>query len=172
MMTERGTSFEREPSFRSASRWSVVACSASVADIAQAPAGGSETIVVGVSGAFAENQIVAEMYAQVLERPATSSSDSWICGPVRYPRTPWSRAGSISNPSTSRRCSSRWTGTREASGDPTPTLPRQLRDLLRSRGITLLTPSPAEDTNQFVANAKTAERFDLTTMSSLAHVAG
>ena len=32
-------------------------------------------------------------------------------------------------------------------------------------------PSPAEDTNQFVANAETAERFDLTTMTSLARVA-
>ena len=41
----------------------------------------------------------------------------------------------------------------------------QLRELLRSRGITLLTPSPAEDTNQFVANVETADRYDLTTMS-------
>ncbi len=32
------------------------------------PGGRKGTIVVGVSGAFAENQIVAEMYAQVLER--------------------------------------------------------------------------------------------------------
>src|SRR3954452_4735516 len=30
--------------------------------------GGQETIVVGVSGAFTENQLVAEMYAQALER--------------------------------------------------------------------------------------------------------
>ena len=35
----------------------------------------------------------------------------------------------------------------------------------------MLTPSPAQDTNQFVANAKTAQRFDLTTMRSLARVA-
>jgi osmoprotectant transport system substrate-binding protein len=48
----------------------------------------------------------------------------------------------------------------------------RLGGLLRSRGITLLTPSPAQDTNQFVANAETADRFDLTTMSSLAAVAG
>ena len=34
------------------------------------------------------------------------------------------------------------------------------------------TPSPAQDTNEFVANAKTALQFDLTTMSSLAPVAG
>ena len=35
----------------------------------------------------------------------------------------------------------------------------------------MLTPSPAEDTNQFVANAKTAQEFNLTTLSSLAAVA-
>ena len=36
----------------------------------------------------------------------------------------------------------------------------------------MLTPSPAQDTNEFVANARTARQFDLTTMSSLAPVAG
>ena len=40
--------------------------------ISSGPAGtghptGARTIVVGVSGAFAENQLIAEMYAQVLE---------------------------------------------------------------------------------------------------------
>ena len=36
----------------------------------------------------------------------------------------------------------------------------------------MLTPPPAEDTNQFVANARTAQEFNLTTLSSLAAVAG
>jgi osmoprotectant transport system substrate-binding protein len=36
----------------------------------------------------------------------------------------------------------------------------------------VLTPSPAQDTNEFVANGKTAQRFGLTTMSSLVPVAG
>jgi osmoprotectant transport system substrate-binding protein len=36
----------------------------------------------------------------------------------------------------------------------------------------VLTPSPAQDTNVFVANAETAARYNLTTMSSLAPVAG
>ena len=49
---------------------------------------------------------------------------------------------------------------------------RQDRELLQPRGITVLTPSAAHDTNEFVANAKTARRFDLTTVSSLAPVAG
>ncbi len=58
----------------------------------------------------------------------------------------------------------------QASSD-TADVANQDRRLLQPRGITLLTPSPAQDTNAFVANAKTAERFGLTTMSSLALVA-
>ena len=50
----------------------VVVCTAGCTDpdaglMRRPSAGGSDVIVVGVSGAFAENQIVAEMYAQVLE---------------------------------------------------------------------------------------------------------
>jgi osmoprotectant transport system substrate-binding protein len=41
-----------------------VACTPSPAS---RPAGSQGTIIVGVSGAFTENQLVAEMYAQVLE---------------------------------------------------------------------------------------------------------
>ena len=59
----------------------------------------------------------------------------------------------------------------EASADA-PDVARKAAELLRSEGLTLLTPSAAQDTNQFVANAETAQRFDLTTMSSLAPVAG
>ena len=58
----------------------------------------------------------------------------------------------------------------QASDDPAG-VARQDRELLQPKGITVLTPSPANDTNEFVANAKTAQRFDLTTMSSLAPVA-
>ena len=44
----------------------LAACTSPEADRTPRPAAAS-AIVVGVSGAFAENQIVAEMYAQVLE---------------------------------------------------------------------------------------------------------
>src|SRR5690242_18200136 len=44
-------------------------CTSSGAGPTPRPSGGAKgTIVVGVSGDFTENQIVAEMYAQVLER--------------------------------------------------------------------------------------------------------
>src|SRR5256885_4303191 len=48
-------------------------CSGSHPDETASVHGGSKgTIVVGVSGAFAENQIVAEMYAQVLQHAGYS----------------------------------------------------------------------------------------------------
>jgi osmoprotectant transport system substrate-binding protein len=147
-------------------------CSAFGFDSAPEPRSrGGDTIVVGVSGAFAENQLVAEMYAQVLERAGytvereldlrsrESSQNALESGRIDLKPEYLSSLLLFMD-----------RGAR-ASDDPAE-VARELRELLGSRGIALLTPSPAEDTNQFVANAQTAERFDLTTMSSLAAVAG
>jgi len=126
--------------------------------------------VVGVSGAFAENQIVAEMYAQVLEqagytverqldlRSREISQNALESGRIDLKPEYLSSLLLFMDPNA------------RASDDPAEAA-SQVTDLLTSRGITLLTPSRAQDTNQFVANAKTAERFNLTTMSSLAPVA-
>jgi osmoprotectant transport system substrate-binding protein len=155
----------------------VLLCSVSVAcdsfglgSSSQVPARSDDTIVVGVSGAFAENQLVAEMYAQVLEeagytvqreldlRSRESSQNALESGRIDVKPEYLSSLLLFMDRNA------------QASEDPGE-VAEQLRRLLRSRGITLLTPSPAEDTNQFVANAETAERYDLTTMSSLAPVA-
>ena len=132
---------------------------------------GVDTIVVGVSGAFAENQLVAEMYAQVLEhagynvqreldlRSRESSQNALESGRIDLKPEYLSSLLLFMDRNA------------QASEDLADVAER-LGGLLRSRGITLLTPSPAQDTNQFVANAETADRFDLTTMSSLAAVAG
>jgi osmoprotectant transport system substrate-binding protein len=133
--------------------------------------GGSDVIVVGVSGAFAENQIVAEMYAQVLEhagytverllelRSRESSQNALEAGVIDVKPEYLSSLLLFLDPNA------------EASADAAD-VARQTVELLRSEGLALLTPSAAQDTNQFVANAETAQRFDLTTMSSLAPVAG
>jgi osmoprotectant transport system substrate-binding protein len=133
--------------------------------------GGSDVIVVGVSGDFAENQIVAEMYAEVLEhagytverlldlRSRESSQNALEAGVIDVKPEYLSSLLLFLDPNA------------EASADAAD-VARQTAGLLRSEGLTLLTPSAAEDTNQFVANAETAQRFDLTTMSSLAPVAG
>jgi len=128
------------------------------------------TIVVGVSGAFTENQLVAEMYAQVLERAGYTverqldlrsrevSQNALESGQIDLKPEYLSSLLLFVDPNA------------EASSDPGD-VAAKLRDLLEPRGITPLAPSPAQDTNQFVANAATAERFDLTTMTSLARVA-
>lgn len=128
------------------------------------------TIVVGVSGAFTENQLVAEMYAQVLEhagytverqldlRSREVSQNALESGQIDLKPEYLSSLLRFVDPNA------------EASNDP-DVVAERLQGLLEPRGLTLLTPSPAQDTNQFVANAQTAERFDLTTMTSLARVA-
>jgi osmoprotectant transport system substrate-binding protein len=136
----------------------------------RSPTGGKGVVVVGVSGAFTENRIVAEMYAQVLEhagyiverhldlRSRETSQSALEAGQIDLKPEYLSSLLLFLHPSA------------EASSDAANVAQLDAR-LLRPRGITLLTPSPAQDTNQFVANAETADRFDLTTVSSLIPVA-
>ena len=147
----------------------LAACTSPEADRQSRPAGAS-AIVVGVSGAFAENRIVAEMYAQVLEhagyrverqldlRSRETSQSALEAGQIDVKPEYLSSLLLFLDPDA------------EASPEAVD-MARLNALLLRPRGITLLAPSPAEDTNQFVVNAETAERFDLTTMSSLIPVA-
>jgi osmoprotectant transport system substrate-binding protein len=149
----------------------VAGCTDSDAGLMRRPStGGSDVIVVGVSGAFAENQIVAEMYAQVLEhagytvereldlRSREISQNALEAGFIDVKPEYLSSLLLFLDPNA------------EASADAAD-VAGQTAELLRSQGLTLLAPSAAEDTNQFVANAETALRFDLTTVSSLAPVA-
>src|SRR5919197_4499273 len=150
----------------------LAACTSSGAGRApQGPGGSKRTIVVGVSGAFTENQIVAEMYAQVLERGGYTvkrqfnlrsreiSQNALESGQIDLKPEYLSSLLLFLDPNA------------QASSD-TAEVARQDRQLLQERGVTVLSPSPAHDTNEFVANAETARRFHLTTMSSLARVAG
>lgn len=135
------------------------------------PSRGGGAIVVGVSGDFAENQLVAEMYAQVLEHAGydvrrefnlhsrESSQNALESGTIDVKPEYLSSLLLFMDPNA------------EASEDPAE-VAAQLRERLGSRGVTLLTPARAQDTNQFVARAETAKRFHLTSMSSLAPVAG
>jgi len=150
---------------------SLAACTSGSDRTPHGPGGPNELIVVGVSGAFTENQLVAEMYAQVLERagyrverqfdfPSREISQSALeSGQIDLKPEYLSSLLLFLDPNA------------QASDDPAG-VARQDGELLRPRGITVLKPSPASDTNEFVANAETARRFGLTTVSSLAPVAG
>jgi osmoprotectant transport system substrate-binding protein len=150
----------------------LAACTPSGPDRApQGPGGPKELIVVGVSGAFTENKLVAEMYAQVLERAGFRVERQFDL-PSREVSQNALESGEIDlKPEYLSSLLLSLDPNARASDDPGD-VARQDRELLRPRGITVLTPSPANDTNEFVANAQTARRFDLTTTSSLAPVAG
>ena len=122
----------------------------------------ARTIVVGVSGAFAENQLVAEMYAQVLEHAGYTVERSFDLRSREVSQSAL-ESGQID-------LKPEYLSSLLLSSEPTD-VARQAGERLQPKGITVLTPSPAQDTNQFVANAKTAEAFNLTTLSSLADVA-
>jgi osmoprotectant transport system substrate-binding protein len=149
----------------------LVGCSAFGLDSTpEPPARGGNAIVVGVSGAFAENQLVAEMYAQVLENAGYTIQRELDLRSREISQNVLESGRIDLKPEYLSSLLLFVDRNAEASEDPTD-VAGQLRALLRPEGLTVLTPSPAQDTNQFVANAETAERFHLTTMSSLAAAA-
>ncbi|HET6713749.1 MAG TPA: ABC transporter substrate-binding protein [Actinomycetota bacterium] len=134
------------------------------------PPSRARTIVVGVSGAFTENQLVAEMYARVLEHAGYTVEREFDLRSREVSQSALESGQIDLKPEYMSSLLLFLDSNAQASSDPTDVV-RQVGERLRSKGITVLTPSPAQDTNQFVANAKTAQEFNLTTLSSLAAVA-
>jgi osmoprotectant transport system substrate-binding protein len=129
------------------------------------------TLTVGVSAAFAENQIVAEMYAQVLEN-AGYTVNRQLDITSREVSQPALESGEID-------VKPEYLGTlllfldpdAEASGDPAAEA-EQLKPLLEQKGVTLLNFSQANDTNAFVVTRGTAAMYSLSKMSDLETNAG
>jgi osmoprotectant transport system substrate-binding protein len=123
-----------------------------------------------VSGAFTENQLVAEMYAQVLEHAGYTIEREFDLRSREVSQSALESGQIDLKPEYLSSLLLFLDSTAQASSDPTD-VAGQVGVRLQPKGITVLTPSPAQDTNQFVANAKTAQEFNLTTLSSLAAVA-
>jgi osmoprotectant transport system substrate-binding protein len=135
------------------------------------PSGGSgagTTITVGVSGAFAENQIVAEMYAQILES-AGYTVDRQLDLASREISDKALQNGDID-------IKPEYLGSElvfldpnaKTSGDPAAEA-ALLAPLLKTKdGAVLLDYSAANDTNSFVVTAATAETYGLAAVSDLA----
>jgi osmoprotectant transport system substrate-binding protein len=147
-----------------------VGCTRSTPDVARPSDAGKGTIVVGVSGAFAENQIVAEMYASVLEHAGYHVERQFDLRSREVSQSALESGQIDVKPEYLSSLLLFLDASAVHSNDP-GTVAAQDAALLASSGISVLTPSPAQDTNVFVANAGTAQRFGLTTMSSLAGVA-
>ena len=135
-----------------------------------APEGsGSGELTVGAVS-FAENQIVAEMYAQVLEEAGFSVSRQidLRSREIVYPAI---ESGEID-------IAPEYVGTlsfflepkAEGGSDP-EAIRSELEPLLAEDGIAILEISDANDTNAFVVRQETADEFGISTLSDLAEPA-
>lgn len=128
-------------------------------------------IVVGVSGAFAENQVVAEMYAQVLEADGyTVTRELDIAD--RAVGNEALAAGEIDvKPEYTGFDLPLYDETATTNGEP-QAVADALSAALEPEGLVTYAISPANSTNVFVVTPETAEANSLTDMSSLSPVAG
>jgi osmoprotectant transport system substrate-binding protein len=127
---------------------------------------GSGDVTVGAV-AFAENQIVAEMYAQTLE-DAGYTVDRQLTLDSREILQPAIESGEIDiGPEYLSSLLLFLDANAAASGDP-EAVRSALQPLLEAKGQTLLESSAADDTNAFVVTQETAAQYSLTTISDLA----
>jgi osmoprotectant transport system substrate-binding protein len=127
-------------------------------------------LTIGVSGAFAEAQLVAEMYAQVLENAGyTVNRELEIAD---------REVGDLALESGEIDLKPEYTGFELGFWDPKAAVdgdPQVVADALSSaaaeRGLVIYAISPANSTNVFVTLPETATENNLTDMSSLAAVA-
>ena len=154
------------------------ACGGSGEDDNDDTGGGGEeskpALTVG-SDAFAEAQIVGEMYAQVLENAGYEVSRQ-LDIESREVRLPAMESGDIDIApeylaSLLSVLDPEGTAEEPATADPVEVGTR-LEPLLADMGLETLTASDVVDTNAFVVTQETADEFGLTTVSDLASVAG
>ena len=129
------------------------------------------SLTVGVSGAFPENQLVAEMYAQVLENAGYTVDRQLDLG-TRELSNEALFSGEID-------LKPEYLGFELPSVDPkadTTGTPEEIAALLgpalEKQGVKMLDFSEANSTNAFVVTPETADANSLATMSDLAPVAG
>jgi len=147
-----------------------VACTTSPTNVPRPSGPGKGTIIVGVSGSFTENQLVAEMYAQVLEHAGYTVQRQFGLRSREVSQSALESGQIDLKPEYLSSLLLYLDPNGEHSNDPR-VVAAQVAARLATSGVSVLTPSPAQDQNTFVANAETAQRFGLTTMSSLAPVA-
>lgn len=134
-------------------------------------ADGKGSITVGVSSAFAENQIVAEMYAQVLEK-AGYDVERRLNLKTREISEPALERGEIDVVPEYLGSLLVFLDKDAAAAPDAQKAAEEIRKLLENRNAALLDPSQANNTNTFVVTEDKAEELGLTRISDLAPVAG
>ena len=129
--------------------------------------GAGKSITVGVSGAFEESIIVAEMYAQVLENAGYTVKRELSLG-TRPISDPALFHGQIDvKPEYLASEAQHLDPNADVTGDSAHNA-AVLTPLLAAKGVELLTPSALLDTNVFVVTKATQTRYNLVNVSDLA----
>jgi osmoprotectant transport system substrate-binding protein len=133
--------------------------------------GSGKNLTVGVSGAFTESILVAEMYAQALEN-CGYTVDKKLDISSRETSDPALQKGEIDiKPEYLSSELVFLDPNAKTSGDPAVAASK-LRPLLKKKGVALLDYSPAADQNVFVTTPDVASKYSLKTVDDLAPVAG
>lgn len=127
---------------------------------------GKGSITVGVSGAFAENQIVAEMYAQVLENAGYSVNRQLDIGARDVSQAALNNGEIDVVPEYLASLLLFLDRDADAGSDGEQNA-QAIRDLLEGTDLVLLEPSEADDTNAIVVTRDTADELGLQTVSDL-----
>jgi osmoprotectant transport system substrate-binding protein len=129
------------------------------------------SITIGVSGPYAENQLVAEMYAQVLEKAGYTVKRQLDLG-AREVSDAALFSGQIDlKPEYLAFELPKLDAKADTKGTAEQLFPR-VQEAAKAKNLTALQFSPANSTNVFVVTPETAQANNLSTMSSLAPVAG
>jgi osmoprotectant transport system substrate-binding protein len=129
------------------------------------------TVVIGVSGAFAESQLVAEMYAQVLETAGYTVERQLDLGSREVSDAALFSGDIDLKPEYLAFELPFLDEAADTTGTAEEVYPR-VQAAAETRDLVALPPSPANSTNVFAVLPATAEEFGLVTMSDLAPVAG
>lgn len=128
------------------------------------------TIIVGVSGAFAENQIVAEMYAQILEDAGYTVERQLSIDSREISQVALEKGEIQVKPEYLATMLLYYQKDATETGDADK-VADALKPLLEDKGIELLNFSAAVDTNALVVTKATADKNKLEKTSDLAPVA-
>jgi len=128
-------------------------------------------LTVGVSGAFAENQLVAEMYAQVLENAGYTVSRELDISDREVGNKALADGEIDLKPEYTGFDLPLYDKNAPTNGEP-QAVADALSGAVADSGLVTYAISPANSTNVFVTTPETAQQNNLTDMSSLAPVAG
>jgi osmoprotectant transport system substrate-binding protein len=132
--------------------------------------GKGKKITVGVSGAFEESKIVAEMYAQVLENAGYTVKRELSLGSRAASDTALFSGAIDVKPEYLASEARKIDPNADVNGDPVHTA-SVLSTLLAAKNVKLLNYSQLLDTNVFVVTQTTATRYSLVNVSDLAKAA-